>query len=377
MGTSHGVREPKHGWVTINGEQREFPQGRYYLRSYRDGKKVYTPVASLHPRDAANTLALAQMAARAASKVRNPLTYIKNAVEAYTKDLKQRQKFEALEQARVVLDEFVTEVCDKHHITTVKGVTRQAVLDFHTVLRERGLEDRTIANKDARLRSWLRFCKVDTKLLLTKDDKPTYEKSDPTMYTPGELRGIFVEADKSDPCMGVALRMCTMLGLREQELMYAEWSDIDWHHSTFRVQGKPRFDFKVKDKAQRLLPVNAELLARLKSWRETRKKSTLIVGNDEDQPEGHMLRKLKQLAKRAGLNCGKCDGCARKVKPECEQWFLHKFRATFLTRMLRQADARTAQYLAGHEKLETTLLYLSKATGEEMQNHANAIRWTE
>jgi len=233
MEMRHGVREPRHGWVNIRGELKEFPQGKYYLRSYREGKKVYTPVASCHPRDAANTLALAQANAKRAGMVRNPLTLVKAAVEAYKKDLGQRQKFEALEQAGVVLDEFVREVCDKARVATVKGITREMILDFHTVLRKRGLEDRTIVNKDARLRSWLLFCKVDTKALLKKTDKPTYEKTDPTMYTPGELKRLFAEADKSDLCMGIALRLALMLGLREQELMYAEWSDIDWHHPGF------------------------------------------------------------------------------------------------------------------------------------------------
>jgi integrase len=246
------------------------------------------------------------------------------------------------------------------------------------VLRKRRLKQRTVANKDERLRSWFKWCKVDISFL-TKDDKPTFERSEPTIYNPAELRSILDAADGSDPCMGIALRMALMLGLREQELMYAEWADVDWHHATFRVQGKTRkgWKFAVKDKAQRQIPVPQDLLSRLTAWCEERKGTALIVGNDEDKPEGHLLRKLKQLARRAGLNCGRCDGCQRKANPECEQWFLHKFRATFCTRMLRQADAKTVQVLAGHSNLLTTLTYLAAATGEEMQAHANAIKWTD
>jgi len=40
-----------------------------------------------------------------------------------------------------------------------------------------------------------------------------------------------------------------------------------------------------------------------------------------------MLRTLKQEVRRAGLNCKKCDGCKRKPA-ECENWYLHKFRAS-------------------------------------------------
>jgi integrase len=372
--------EPRHGWVKVNGQEVEYPQGRYYLRTYKERKKVYTPIESSNPRDVAHVLDRAQRHARAAGMVRNPLTLIKNAADAYVNDLKRRLKFEAARQARLTLDQFIQGVCDKERITTVKGITRETVLKFHDVLRKRRRVERTVANKDTRLRSWFKWLKIDTSFL-TKADKPTFEESEPTIYNPAELRAILDAADASNPCMGIALRMALMLGLREQELMYAEWADVDWHHATFRVQGKTRkgWKFAVKDKAQRQIPIPQDLLSRLTAWHESepRKKTTLIVGNDEDKPEGHLLRKLKQLARHAGLNCGRCEGCQRKVNPECEQWFLHKFRATFCTRMLRQADAKTVQVLAGHSNLLTTLAYLAAATGEEMQTHANAIKWTD
>ena len=101
-----------------------------------------------------------------------------------------------------------------------------------------------------------------------------------------------------------------------------------------------------------------------------------------------MPEKLKAVAWHGKLNCGHCaapqelkDGSIRinrcKEGPFCGRWFLHKFRATFCTKMLRQADARTVQALAGHSDLNTTLAYLAPATGKEMQAHANAINWTE
>jgi integrase len=222
------------------------------------------------------------------------------------------------------------------------------------------------------VRSWLKFCGVNTAFL---GSKPTYEESEPTIYTPGEIEIILNAADEY---MRIVISLALMLGLRDQEVMYAEWADIDWHYATFRVQGKTRKDWKfaVKDKAQRIIPIPQDLLSRLQAWSDARPGTSLIVGNDERKPERHLLRRLKQLARRAGLNCGKCDGCHRTVS-ECEGWFLHKFRATFCTKVLRQADAKTAQYLAGHSDIKTTLRYLARATWEELQAHANAIKWTQ
>lgn len=50
---------------------------------------------------------------------------------------------------------------------------------------------------------------------------------------------------------------------------------------------------------------------------------------------------LKRLAKRVGLSCGKCQGCASDLK-QCQQWTLHKLRRTYGTTLLRNGvDLKT------------------------------------
>ena len=133
----------------------------------------------------------------------------------------------------------------------------------------------------------------------------------------------------------MVIDLALKLGLREQEIVHAEWPDVETHHATFRVQGKVRksWAFAPKDSEQRIIPIPADLLQSLSAWQESRPGKTLIVGNDGDRPEGHLLRKLKQLVRNAGINCGRCEGCQREGSfAECEQWRLHKFRATYITR---------------------------------------------
>jgi integrase len=328
----HGVTETRHGWVKDKVKdgvkEVEYPTGRYVLRSYVGGRKVYTPLDTLNPRDAVLALVRARKEAIKDGPARNPKAVIKTAVPAYIRDCERQGHMDAAEHARLVLDEF-TPLCN---VTYVRGITREMLLAFHKKLRDRGLAARTIANKDARVRSWLKFCDVEIKSL---PPKPKFEETLPEIYTPGEVKAIL---EAADPYMSIAIRMALMLGLREQEVMYSEWADIDWHHAVYRVQGKKRKDwkFEVKDKAQRDVPIPKELLASLKQWQKERKGTSLIVGNDDDKPEGHFLRKVKNLAKNAGLNCNQCETCLKNK--ECERWFLHKFRATFCTRMLRQAD---------------------------------------
>lgn len=361
----HGATQVRHGWVMDRGTTVEYPTGKYVLRSHRDGQRIYEPLDTCNPRDAIHHLERVRRAAKAASDVGVNRNIIHKAAPAYIADLRAQGHTEAATQAKRVLDDFLphTKGTDE-----TRYITREMILAFHAHLRRKGNAPRTVFNKDVRLRSWLRWCKVPLEFMPAK---PRYESTVPEMYSPSELKAIL---DAADAHMGIALRLALMLGLREQEIVYALWQNIDWHHATYTVKGSPAHGFAVKDSAQRQIPISAPLLSLLKEWRKGRKTTTLIVGTRSDMPELHLLRRLKRLAKRAGLNCGEC-GC--EESGECERWYLHKFRSNFITAMLRATDARTAQMLAGHESLETTLTYLVPASGQELQQAANAVKWTD
>lgn len=88
--------------------------------------------------------------------------------------------------------------------------------------------------------------------------------------------------------------------------------------------------------------------------------ATLIFPKNA-KPDGHFLRKLKQLARDNGLICDRCNGCMSERK-ECENWYLHKFRATYCTKLLRSGlDIRTVQQMKGHSDLASTLRYVRPA----------------
>ena len=118
-------------------------------------------------------------------------------------------------------------------------------------------------------------------------------------------------------------------------------------------------------------------MTRLFSYRENDLEARLVFGSKGgkvDVPDGHLLRRLKVLARDAGLNCGSCKGCV--ARRECEHWFLHKFRATFITTLLRNGlDLRTMMSLSGHSDLESVMRYLRPAEGKHVQDRINAIKW--
>jgi len=143
---------------------------------------------------------------------------------------------EAREQAILVKAEFLRLVAIIH----VDEVTRDAILTYDATLRENGRSGRTIANKRQRLQSMLRFAGVDPSIF---PPKPKYEKKLPTIYTPTQLAGLFKAAT---PYETIAAHLALKLGLRDQEVQFAEFTDISWHESVYRVRSKPQYKFTVK-----------------------------------------------------------------------------------------------------------------------------------
>ena len=289
-----------------------------------------------------------------------------------------------------MLEEF-QKVCTTPY---VRGVNAQSVEAYHAALRKggltvskckgkQGLSERTIANKQDRLRSFFRFLKLDTKWM---PGKPKYEQKKPDAYSPSQLAAI---RQAAEPYMRLVIDMALQLGLRERELMFAEWSDVSFEERRFKVQAKPEYGFMTKDKEQRILAAPVVLLQRLTAHRATQSEGTrLILATSSGKPNTHLLRTLKRLAHRAGLNCGHCQGCKPrslkvrkhpertiKVGEECEQWTLHRFRRTCLTMMHRNGefDAKSVQEFAGHSSLSTTLRYLASADHKETQAKMNAL----
>jgi integrase len=363
----------KPGFVLVDGVLVSYPEGRYETRSYQGSKAIYKRAGTnaadaLAARDREVSLLRVKDAAPSAGVQiieETGRVYLRRAANEFVKDAEQRQAMEAMMKNQLLTDEFIGVT----RLTFADEVTREDVFRFYKGLRERGCGDRTVANNAARLKSFFRFAKMDLSIL---PPAPKYDDKLPTIYTPDELRAILAAAD---PHMRLVIELGLTLGLRDQELMHLEWVDVQRESNVVRVTSKPEWGFRIKDSEERDIPTSAELLARLKAWREQYPNTRLVVGTKTDRPDGKLLRTLKRLAKRAGLNCGVCEGC-RTTLGECQRWTLHKFRRTYATTLLRNGvDLATVQKYMGHSDLASTMRYLRGATGAESQAKINAIKW--
>lgn len=317
-----------------------------------DGKRIYENVNgnALTALQKARTRTAQDKHARTINAARDSL---RQAIQHYIENRKQHRKYEAAENARHVLNEFAT-ICP---VESVKLIRLEHLSAFCAALHERGQSDRTVSNKYNRLRSFLKFAGRDIKL--SKDDRPKFEKKLPTIYTKEETDSLLANADEY---MQVAISLGLRLGLREQEMMHAEWGDVDRAHKVFRVQSKPHYGFTVKDKEQREVPIPTAVLTLLSTWHKKRPNTTLIlgIGKKHDRANGHLLRWLQRVAKHAGI----ADAT------------LHRLRRTYMTTLLRNGvDIRSAQAFAGHSDLQSTMRYLTPASAKEMQEKIDAIQF--
>jgi integrase len=293
----------------------------------------------------------------------------------YVEDAFKRNALEARSQAVLVSAEFLAAT----KTTFVNEVERETILNFDQWLRGRGKKARTIFNKRQRLQSMLRWAGVDEKIF---PPKPKYEEALPTIYSQVQLKALIGIAN---PYQKMVCNLALKLGLRDQEVQFAEFSDISWEESEFRVRGKTvrgrnckTYIFEVKDYEQRDIPIPRDFLDELKSWRDSHPGQNLIVPSSKGNPNTKLLRMVKRMARRAKITCGHCPNCVEGLKGErgCDDFELHKFRRTCITTWLRnKIDPRTVMTYAGHADLETTLRYLRPVAAEEHIAAVSEIKW--
>lgn len=362
------------GWVMVGDEPEYYEQGRYELRLYEGSRLVYAPAGenaaeALAARDRMEHKLAAKESARAAGMLLPAEEPGRASLAAkareFIRDAEQRGANVAADVNRLVTAEFLRLVKRSY----ADEIRREDLFDFHAALRKRGCSDRTVANKHTRIVSFLRFAGVDRSIL---PPPPRYDETLPTIYTSDEISGILGAAN---PYMHLVISLALKCGLRDQEIMHLEWTDIHRRERVLRVSSKPRYGFRVKDSEERDIPVPNNLLEELEKWHKLHAKSGLVVATKHGNPNTKLLRTLKRLAKGARLNCGRCEGCKARDR-ECQQWTLHKFRRTYCTTFLRSGlDLRTVQAYMGHADLASTMRYLRPASSAEAQEKINAIRW--
>jgi integrase/recombinase XerD len=175
-------------------------------------------------------------------------------------------------------------------------------------------------------------------------------------------------------------------GCREREVSFASWQDINWGKCEYHIRRKDDVGFTPKSHESRTVPMPKSLVALLKNRRSNAPHDRWIFVNRDSRPDGHFLRKLKSIAKRAGLNCGQCKTkitvgryekrqveVSCKDQPVCSHFYLHRFRKTCATRWVEAGiPVRTVQAWLGHKNLQTTMIYLGVTDSTKLRGQIDS-----
>jgi integrase len=225
------------------------------------------------------------------------------------------------------------------------------------------------------------------KIEMLKGDWPQTNRRDREIYEPSTLRTLFAAAEQRDY---VLFQTFLLSGFRDQEIGFVAWEDFNPQRCTLRVSKKLHMGFAPKNYQERTITIPDTLVDLLKKHRKTlgsdaylifpTSERNKILGLPGGQRDRHMLDRLKKLAMRAGLNCGRCEStflnkpATCKTAPICGKFGLHQFRHTYATTMLQEGlDLVSLQELLGHKDIESTRVYLRSLKAPELRQKINQV----
>ena len=345
--------------VIVNGREERHPEGAYYLEWRERAKRVRLSVG----KDPAGASARRQRKEAELNAVNNGVAVVTDgqngrrsiaaAAADFLDETKLTKKPKTLAAYSTALSYF-TESC---HKLNLEEIDRKDLLKYHAFLRDdKEQAPRSCWNKFANVMSFLKANGI--RGLVGKNDWPRYTEEEPEIYEQEELDKLFASCDAEERLW---YEFFLMTGEREQEVMYTYWSDVNLAASTVRVSHKPDRGWTPKAYKEREIPIPTKLVKSLKAWKgKADKTCDLVFPTTGCKPKLDFLDGLKAVAERAKL--------------DKDNFWLHKFRATFATRCLwAGVDLRTVQQWLGHSDMESTMRYLKPSRSQHVREKVNQI----
>jgi integrase/recombinase XerD len=345
--------------VLVNDKPEKHPEGAYYLEWREKGKRVRLSVG----KDAQDAAARRQRKEAELNALNNGVPVLpKNddghrsvaaAVTQFLEETELTKKPKTLAAYTTALNYF-TESCRRLYLHEIE---RHDLLKFSGFLRDQKKQSpRSVYNKFETVMTFLKANGI--RGLVGKNDRPRYTEEEPEIYEQEELDKLFKACNEEERLW---FEFFLMTGMREQEVMHTYWSDVNFAASTVRVSHKPDRGWTPKAYKEREIPIPMKLVKKLKAWKTKADKTCgLVFPTSGCNPKLDFLDCLKACAERAEL--------------EKEDFWLHKFRATFATRCLwAGVDLRTVQQWLGHSDMESTMRYLKPSRSEKVREKVNEI----
>ena len=254
--------------VLVNGQPERHPEGAYYLEWREKGRRIRLSVGKdatgcgrTPPAQGSRTQRAQQRRIRSARE-RHGHPSVATAVAKFLEETELTKKPKTLAAYTTALNYF-TESCPKLYL---QDIERTDLLKFCAFLRDKKKQSpRSVYNKFENVMTFLKANGI--RGLVGKNDWPRYTEEEPEMYEQEELDKLFKACDAEERLW---FEFFLMTGMREQEVMYTYWSDINFAAATVASATSPTVDWTPKAYKEREIPIPAKLVKSLKAWKAKR-----------------------------------------------------------------------------------------------------------
>jgi integrase/recombinase XerD len=351
----------KPDWVSVDGKEERHSEGAYYIEWRADGKRKRLSVG----KDAAQAQARRLRQQAELNAVANGVSVLpssdgadakgrllETAIADFIEETRLTKKKKTL-YAYTKATEYFAESCHKRYLEDIERID---MLKFAAFLRdEKELSPRTCRNVFGNVMTFLKAQGV--RGVANKGDWPRFVQTEVEIYEKEDLAKLYAASDSKEKLWW---DFFLMTGLREQETMYMTWRDVNCVQGTISVRWKPKYGWTPKAYKERTVPIPTKLQDELKKAKtKAGADCPLLFPTSGCKPKLNFLDDLKAAAKRAKLNP--------------DNFYLHKFRATFATwHLWAGVDLRTVQSWLGHSDMESTLRYLKPSRGQAVRDKVDA-----
>jgi integrase len=349
------------------------PEGHYVLR-YFDGRLPRYKKLGNDPSEALDELQKAKFqlkfkneAKTAGYIIPTPTPLKRKALAEYGREFLEQKRSPSLqldEDTIKLYTVIVVEFVPLSGRTYPEDITEADVIRYCDELDNR-YSDGVRARRYTSLRGFLFYCGLEPKRLITPSVHKrlkSYEKKKVRIYSGAELTALLAVCD---PYHHALFMVALLSGLRDDELAHLLWQQVDFEANVIRLAGYEihhkgkAIKFVLKDRDARDIPLFPLLRDELRRLRALRPNAVFLLGTKNDLPNVKILYALKSKARKAGLNCGFCRGCA--ARKECHRFHVHYFRSSFASYALKRNDIRKVMEWMGHSDLETLARYIGAA----------------
>ena len=258
-------------------------------------------------------------------------------IDTYLTHLKLNQKLNTYRRYRSVLGNLRDYFASRQYLNEL---SRGDILEYRDFRATRVSSPVTLNSEVTMIRAFLYWC-VEFKNLPENpaaNIKPRKVIEKPAeVYSDEEIEQMLRASDAQEEALLLTL---LYTGLREQELCHLAWEDLDMEKKVLRVTAKSEEQFTPKTWEEREIEMSDDLVAALKGHPKT---ARWVFPTTRGKRHAHVYKIVRRVAELAKVQTA----------------YPHKFRATFLTRLLQSGcDIANVQALAGHRNIKTTQRYL-------------------